>query len=188
MWSHDKPVMFARLARAVAAMALAASVAGCLQPLYGARAPGGGSAVRDAMAAVDVLQIEAPKGTSEARIAVELRNALVFELTGGGGAATPTHSLKMRLLTTRQTIIVDITSGRSEAVITGLDVGYSLIETATGKIIFTDKTFARVSSDVPGQQQRFAQIRAYREAEDRAAKVIAEQIRTRLASYFVART
>jgi LPS-assembly lipoprotein len=37
-------------------------------------------------------------------------------------------------------------------------------------------------------QQRFAHQRAQRDAEDRAAKVIAEQIRSRLASYFVAGT
>jgi len=45
-----------------------------------------------------------------------------------------------------------------------------------------------VSSDVPGQQQRFASSRARRDAEDRAAKVIADQIRSRLASYLVAGT
>ena len=50
------------------------------------------------------------------------------------------------------------------------------------------RTFARVSSDYPGQQQRFARVRARLDAEDRAAKVIAENIRTRLASFFVAGT
>jgi LPS-assembly lipoprotein len=45
-----------------------------------------------------------------------------------------------------------------------------------------------VSSDYPGQQQRFARVRARLDAEDRAAKVIAEAIRTRLASFFVAGT
>ena len=52
----------------------------------------------------------------------------------------------------------------------------------------TGQTFARVSSDTPGQQQRFARVRGLRDAESRAAKVIAENIRSRLASYFVAGT
>ena len=39
-----------------------------------------------------------------------------------------------------------------------------------------------------GQQQKFARSRAQRDAEDRAAKVIADQIRSRLASYLVAGT
>jgi LPS-assembly lipoprotein len=45
-----------------------------------------------------------------------------------------------------------------------------------------------VSYDIPGQEQRFARQRGLRDAENRAAKVIASQIRTRLASYFVAGT
>ena len=52
----------------------------------------------------------------------------------------------------------------------------------------TGQTFARVSYDNPGQQQRFASARGLRDAENRAAKVIAENIRSRLASYFIAGT
>ena len=52
----------------------------------------------------------------------------------------------------------------------------------------TGQTFARVSSDTPGQQQRFARVRGLRDAETCAGKVIAENIRSRLASYFVAGT
>jgi len=49
----------------------------------------------------------------------------------------------------------------------------------------TGTTFSRVSYDMPGQQmQRFARQRAYRDAEDRAAQEIANNIQTRLASYF----
>jgi LPS-assembly lipoprotein len=46
----------------------------------------------------------------------------------------------------------------------------------------------RVTYMTPGFQQRFTKTRAVRDAETRAAKVIADQIRTRLASYFVAGT
>ncbi len=187
MWWPDRRIL-RRFARPVLAISLAALVAACFQPLYGARTPMGTSAVREALAGIEVLQIEAPKGSSEARIAVELRNALLFELTGGSGSAAPTHRLKLRLATTRQAIIVDVLSGRNEAVITGIEVHYELVELASGAVVLRDNSFARVSSDVPGQQQRFAQIRAYREAEDRAAKVVAELIRSRLASYVVART
>ncbi|TMJ31006.1 MAG: hypothetical protein E6G88_06165, partial [Alphaproteobacteria bacterium] len=61
-------------------------------------------------------------------------------------------------------------------------------ELATGRPVVNATAFARVSSDVPGQQQRFASSRARRDAEDRAAKVIADQIRSRLASYLIAGT
>ena len=52
----------------------------------------------------------------------------------------------------------------------------------------TGTTFSRVSYDIPGQLQRFARARAFRDAEDRAANEIAENIQTRLASYFYAGT
>ena len=55
-------------------------------------------------------------------------------------------------------------------------------------MVIKGQTFSRVSYDIPGQQQRFARARGLRDAENRAAKVIAEQIRSRLASYFVAGT
>jgi LPS-assembly lipoprotein len=50
----------------------------------------------------------------------------------------------------------------------------------------TGSTFARVSYYMPGSYQRFTRSRAFRDAEDRAAQEIAENIQTRLASYFVA--
>ena len=74
------------------------------------------------------------------------------------------------------------------AEITGIDTTFTLTELATGKVVLNGRTFSRVSSDYPGQQQRFARVRARLDAEDRAAKVIAENIRTRLASFFVAGT
>ena len=54
--------------------------------------------------------------------------------------------------------------------------------------IMTGTTFSRVSYDIPGQLQRFARARAFRDAEDRAANEIAENIQTRLASFFYAGT
>jgi LPS-assembly lipoprotein len=53
----------------------------------------------------------------------------------------------------------------------------------------TGSTFSRVSYDTfSGTMQRFARTRALRDAEDRAAQEIAENIQTRLASYFTAGT
>ena len=54
---------------------------------------------------------------------------------------------------------------------------YKLIEIATGKTVLNGTTFSRASYDIPGQQQRFARARAMRDAEDRAAQEIAENIR-----------
>ena len=186
MWWHDTAI--ARLPRLAAALAVAALAGGCFQPLYGERSPTGGPVLRDQLSAVDVLQIEAPKGTDESRLAVEIRNALLFDLTGGGDAASPTHRLKIAISSTRSSVIVDINTSRPDIENYGINATYTMTEIATGKIVVTGQTFARVSYDIPGQQQRFARIRGLRDAESRAAKVVAENVRSRLTSYFVAGT
>src|SRR5262249_58678556 len=76
-----------RIMRAAAALAIAALAGGCFQPLYGEQSPTGGPVLRDQLSAVDVLQIAAAKGSDDARIAVEIRNALPYHFTGGRYAA-----------------------------------------------------------------------------------------------------
>jgi LPS-assembly lipoprotein len=179
---------YSRLARSIAALAIAGLLAGCFQPLYGEHSLTGQPVLREQLSAVDVLQIEAPKGTDEARLAVEIRNALLFDFTGGGYAAPPTHRLKVSMSSTRSSVIVDVHTSRPDIENYGINATYSLTEIATGKIVVTGQTFSRVSYDIPGQQQRFARLRGLRDAESRAAKVIADNIMARLTSYFVAGT
>ncbi|EJW12645.1 hypothetical protein A33M_1796 [Rhodovulum sp. PH10] len=176
-----------RVGRAAAALAVAGLLAGCFQPLYGNRTLDGGPALNTALSGIDIAQIPAANGTPEARIAVELRNKLMFDLSGGNPSA-PTHRLDIRMTSTRVSVIVDVETNRPDVENYGLTASYTLVDLQTGKPVVTDQTFARVSYDIPGQQQRFARQRALRDAEDRAAGVIAESIRNRLASYFVAGT
>lgn len=171
--------------RILVVIALGALNAACFQPLYASRTVSG-TPLGTQLAQVQVERIDAPNGTPESRIAVEIQNALDFELNGGGGMISPSHALKVRMTVGRSSIITDQTTGRVLAEITGIDANYTLTELATGKVVMRANTFARVSSDYPGQQQRFARVRARIEAEERAAKVIAENVRTRVASFFVA--
>ena len=90
--------------------------------------------------------------------------------------------------TTQWTVVIDPITGRPNAQIDSVVAYYNLVEIATGKIVVSDTTFAHVDYDIPGREQRFAKQRAQRNAEDQATKVVAEAIRNRLASYFVAGT
>jgi LPS-assembly lipoprotein len=182
------PVGRRSVLRAATALAIAALAGGCFQPLYGEHSPTGGPVLRDQLSAVDIMQIQAPQGSDEARLAVEVRNALLFDFNGGGSAAPPTHRLKISMASTRASIIVDVNTSRPDIENYGLNATYSLTEIATGKVVVTGQTFSRVSYDIPGQAQRFARLRGLRDAETRAAKVIADNIRSRLASYFIAGT
>jgi len=185
MWLRDRPERFVRLA---AAMAVAGLTAACFQPVYGERSITGGSAVREAMATVDVAQIDAPKGTPLSRMAVETRNQLVFDLTGGGGSGTPTYRLVIRLIPSKNTIVIDPITQRTEFDVFSLDASYTMVEIGTGKTVLTGSATSRATYNVPGQEQRFMRARGGRAAENEAAASIADQIRTRLASYFVAGT
>jgi len=168
------------------ALASAGLTAGCFQPLYGtASAVSGSPAVSQALATIDVQQIDVPNGTPEARIGNELRNALIFGLTGGSGTNSPAYRLKINLSGSNQSVIVDTTTARPDMEIYGIDVTYSLTELATNKVVLTGRAFSRASYDIPGQQQRFARQRGERDAQNRVSTVVAEQIKTRLASYFV---
>src|SRR4029077_12156232 len=85
---------------------------------------------------------------------------------------------------TRASIIVDVNTSRPDIENYGLNASYSLTEIATAKVVVTGQTFSRVSYDIPAQAQRFARLRGLRDAETRAAKVIADNIRSPVASYF----
>ena len=190
MWWSDRRNAGNRIARLVATLGVAASAGGCFQPLYADRTLDGsaGPSLRGALGAVDVKQIDVGKGTDEARLAVEIRNALIFDLTGGGPAPRPAYGLVIHMNSTVADVIVDTTTTRPAIEDYGINASYTLTEIASGKPVVTGQTFARVSYDIPGQEQRFARLRGLRDAETRAAKVIADNIRSRLASYFAAGT
>lgn len=175
-------------ARFAVVLAAAGLTAGCWQPLYGARPAPGGEGVQDKFAAVDIPPIAAPKGTPAERIAVGMRNALQFDLHNGSGAFAPTYQLKVSVSTSQFTAYVDPTTGRPDTQIEIVGASFQLVELGTGKMVLNDSALAHVDYDIPGSQQRFAGQRARRNAEDRAIQVVADAIRNRLASYFVAGT
>jgi LPS-assembly lipoprotein len=192
MWSPDSPRRYkARvIARLAAVCAAAGLLAGCFQPVYGDRSAFGSNAsILPAMRSVDVATVTTSGANDRLpRVGGEVRNDLIFALTGGGGGLPATHRLNIRMSAIQQQIIVDIDSGRPDTQNYGLNVTYQLVDLATGKTVVDGYTFARVSFNIPGQQQRFAGERGLRDAEDRTAQVIAENIRNRLASYFTAGT
>jgi LPS-assembly lipoprotein len=174
-------------ARLLAVAALAALTAGCFQPMY-AEHTDGTPGLREKLMGVEVPPVDKPNGSREARIGVEIRNALAFKLYGNATGMPPTHRLVLRFNTSRSTLMIDPNTALPTSENYGIDAQYNLIEIASNKSVMTGTTFSRVSYDMPGSYQRFARSRAFRDAEDRAAQEIAENIQTRLASFFVAGT
>ena len=180
-------VRFRVAARCLTVAALAAFTAGCFQPMY-AEHTDGTPALREKLMGVEVPPVDKPNASREARLGVEIRNALAFKLYGAATGMPPTHRLVLRFNTSRSSLIVDVNTGLPTSENVGIDAQYNLIEIASNKSVMTGTTFSRVSYDMPGSYQRFARSRAYRDAEDRASQEIAENIQTRLAAFFVAGT
>lgn len=160
---------------------LSTAVAGCFQPMYGQSTLfGAGAKLRDELRQVEILEIQG-------RLGQEIRNDLIFELTGGqGNPVGAPYKLALTITAGSQTPLVDVTSGRATSETVVLDVTYRLFDVSSDRVVLAEKALARVSLD--RSQQRYAALRAVRDAQNRAAKLVAEQIRSRLASYFLTRT
>jgi len=175
-------------ARLAVVAALAAVTAGCFQPMYAERGPNGTPGLRDKLLGVEVPPLNLPNGSREARVGLEIRNALMFSMYGAAVGGPATHRLLMRITTTRLSVIIDPNTALADAENYGINATYELKDNTTDKTVLTGTTFSRVSYDIPGQTQRFARSRGLRDAEDRAAKVIADNINQRLASFFASGT
>lgn len=176
----------ARIAvRLLAVAALAALTAGCFQPMY-AEHSDGTPALREKLMGVELPPLNYPNSSREARLGVEIRNALAFKLYGNATGTSPTHRLEIRIQTTRSTLMTDANTGLPTSENYGINAQFNLIDIATNKSVMTGTTASRVSYDVPGSYQRYARARAFHDAEDRASQEIAERIQTRIASYFFA--
>ena len=174
-------------ARLLAVVALAAMTAGCFTPMYAEHADGT-PGLREKLQGIEVPPVDKPNASPEARIGVEIRNALMFKLYGSATGLPPTHRLVLRFTVTRSSLLIDINTGLPTSENVGIDAQFNLIEIASGRSVMTGTTFSRTSYDMPGSYQRFARARAFRDAQDRAAEEIASNINTRLAAFFSAGT
>lgn len=159
------------------AIALALALGGCnVRPLYGTTI-GGGTAHAE-LAAIEIDQ-------ADTRVEQVLRNELVFLFQRGGEAAPVRYRLRTILNQSKSAVAVEELADVPAAYILSMTASFLLIDADTEQTLLTGTSFANASYDF--SNQRFANLRAARDAEDRAAKVIADDIRTRIASYFATR-
>lgn len=173
-----------RLSRVGLALGVALLAGACLRPLYGQNTGAGPDAPRVSatLATIDVVQ-------ATNRIDQQVRNQLIFAFTGGGNAPAPVYRLKIVTVEQIQSAVVDPFTSRPTTETYGLNASYTLTlinppKTPAGgapaKPVMTGEAFARASYD--RSRQRFASLRARRDAEDRAADVVAQQIVTQVAA------
>src|SRR5580704_17124306 len=133
---------FSIAARLFAVAALAALTAGCFQPMY-AEHTDGTPGLREKLMGVELPPIDKPNASRDARVGVEVRNALAFKLYGNATGMPPTHRLVIRFTSNRSSLMVDIDTGLPSSEDYGVDAQYNLIEVATNKSFMTGTTFSR---------------------------------------------
>jgi LPS-assembly lipoprotein len=144
-------------ARLLAVAALAALTAGCFQPMYAEHADGT-PGLREKLLGVEVPPVDKNNAAREARIGVEIRNALAFKLYGNATGMPPTHRLVLRFTSSRSSLMIDPTTALPSSENYGIDAQYNLIEIATNKSVMTGTTFSRVSYDIPGSLRPGARL------------------------------
>ncbi|WP_230531693.1 LPS assembly lipoprotein LptE [Microvirga roseola] len=170
------------LARFALVAGLSLGLSACFRPLYGPTASG--ESLQTTLASIDVPELTWPE--DDARFGHFLRSELIYELNGSGQQVPKRYALRLSFRDSLTTPIVDSESGRALAATLNGTLTYRLTS-LDGSTVITQGT-ATGSASYDRFEQRFATVRAARNAEIRLAKLLAEQVKTRLAATLAART
>jgi LPS-assembly lipoprotein len=154
-----------------AAPALAACGNGGIRPLYGATPSGAG--LQERMAQVDVAPIPG-------RVGQRIRNDVIFLSTGGGQPLPPTHRLEV---TIRESVISTLVKidGDSLGQVYAIEASFQLISIKDKKVVLKGTSHARAGFE--RFQAIYSNVRARDDAENRAARTVADDLKTRIATY-----
>jgi LPS-assembly lipoprotein len=174
MSSYDRGRGGPRRCLPALALALLGSfyLSGCtVQPVYGSKPDG--SAVGRSLASIAIDPVDS-------RVAQEVRNKLIFYMTGGAGeAANPQYRMKLRVTSSENKLGISRTGSAPVHSLT-VTASYTLTPVGSEDVLLRDT--ARGTASYDRSNQNFANIRAELDAENRAAAQAADEIRLRLAT------
>ena len=141
------------------------------RPLYGPTARE--QNLSDILASIEI-------STIPGRVGQRLRNELIFRFTGGGYAGEPRYKLIISIRESVLSTLVQI-DGDSRGQVYQLQANFSLFQTGGKEPILKGTSNGRAPFlDDPSV---FSNIRARHDAENRAARTIAEDLSTRLSAF-----
>ena len=153
---------------------VAALLTGCgsngFQPMYAASSFGGAGSK---LAAVKITTIPG-------RVGQRIRNELAFQSTGGGNAIAPTYKLNVTITEQVTSTLVNA-EGDSAGQIYQLDASFQLSDIKTGQVALNGQSFGRAGFE--RFSSIFSNVRAREDAENRAARTVANDIRVRLEAF-----
>jgi LPS-assembly lipoprotein len=106
----------------------------------------------------------------------------VFDLDGSGNAPAKLYKLSVTVTEGLDVTVTDYSTGRADSATLVATAAYVLTEQGSNRELFTGTAVARASYD--RSVQRFANLRAARNAQERAAKSLSNLIRNRIAAGF----
>jgi LPS-assembly lipoprotein len=168
-------VVFGRaVLRGAALVGIAALLSGCIQPLYAPTtlSTQGGS-IRSTLAAIDVPMIPD-------RLGHTLRNELLYLLEGRDSTEARRYRLLIAASESVSATIVNSSTQRADSASVNATANYRLVSNANGAVIASGTVTGFATYD--RSTQRFANLRAARDAQMRVAKQLAEQIHLQLAT------
>ena len=170
-WSESLPIrhLRSRLLASVLLAGVAAVLAGCATPLYASH----GGALGADLRAVAVDPVPDLLGHY-------LRDELLTDLNGTGAKPAPRYHLQLTTAQRVQTAIIDITTQRAQNASVVTDVTWKLLPMDGGPPVATGTTTSFATYD--RSAQRYANIRAARDAQIRDARTLADQLTTQIAA------
>lgn len=166
----------ARLRATLCVLLLGSALAACgseagFRPLYGPTASGIG--LEQAMAQVQIAPIPS-------RVGQRIRNELIFQHTGGGTPPPPLYTLEIAITESVTSTLVQ-TTGEALSQIYNLNASFRLVSIKDKKVLLTGNSHARAGFE--RFTSIYSNVRAREDAENRAAKTLAEELKGRLAAH-----
>lgn len=161
------------LAAAMVAPLLAGCGSGGFRPLYGSASVGGAQA--------DAKLAQLAVTTIPGRVGQQIRNELIFQATGGGGEVqNPAYRLDVAIRESVTSTLVRI-DGDSGSQIFNIEAKFQLIRVADKSVVLSGTSYGRASFE--RNSSIFSNVRAREDAENRAAKSVAEDLKSRITAH-----
>ena len=171
---------FLRIAMKVLVIFMTVALTACgFRPLYAPETAGQSGQIAPGILAS--IQIDEPKN----RFSQLLRNELLFKLGGDNETAAPRYRLSYVVTRSDSSASYDPINKQATTTLVNTTASYQLYRKSDNMLIHSGKSYRSVSLD--RSFQRFANIRAGKDAEKRASKLLAEDIKAQLIAFLSAR-
>lgn len=163
--------------RSLAAVLMAVPLAGAcgtdgFRPLYGSSSVGGAN-VTEKLSQIEV-------GKVPGRVGQVIRNELIFDTTGGSGQQPAKYRLDIAIRESVTSTLVR-QDGESTSEVYNIDASFKLTRLDSKAVELEGKSYARAGYN--RFRSIYSNVRARRDAEDRAARTISEDLKSRIAAY-----